>query len=232
MTPALQALYDDSVGLAMDRQSHLLTLLQEVQWTFDMALGVIEFQTANDRWVVPCQVLGTESDAGQSWLWGWANPASGIPGPLLDSARALQRLGTANAIPELTDPSSRLADVDGHLLATIASATHTNCCGYYRTPYDGGALYVLLFSDDLAEKTTTPLVRLAAGWSRTLAAVGETITDHPRAIRAYSRALGLDTRDVTQGLHVTGPGGSAHVLFDSEGRTEVIEVRAGPEFET
>lgn len=228
-SPGFRRLFDRGIGIALDRQAWLTERIGEASWGFDMGTGAMTFTLpSGEEIVTACQILGTESEITRTWLWGWANEQSGIPGRLLEVARGLGRAGADRDVPELSTPSFPLGEVDGHQIAVVASAVH-RAAGYYRAPYEGGALFVLLTGPELEEPAPLPLVRFATGWSRVCSAVPDQVTDQRAAVRAYAAHLGLTAEDQDrQTIRVFGVGGEARVQFDALDRTAAIEASATP----
>lgn len=128
------------VGVAFARQLALADFLNERPWSVDMRQGICTF--GNDL-RLPMQLLGTEAEDSNTWLWAWGNEASNLPPALLKSCNTLKELGTKLGVSELSQRSFPLEVVDGHSLALIASGMDGQSC-YYRGPYNGGALFFLL----------------------------------------------------------------------------------------
>ena len=79
-SPAFRSHYDRHALSALDQQLHVIDVVGEGSWQFDMGAGAVTFQAGTAARTVPVQILGTESHGDHTWLWGWANAASGIPG--------------------------------------------------------------------------------------------------------------------------------------------------------
>lgn len=211
----MQRLFDTYAGLALSRQRDLATRLGTAAWSFDMGAGTMTFTAGGRAIVTRCQILGTESAASQTWLWGWANAQSGIPAALLEAGQALRAHGEQHGVAELTTRSLPLAAWDGHALAMIASGM-TACAGYYRGPYDGGALYVLLTGPELVTPVAQPLVRLATIMPELIAQ--HRVVDHRQALRGLAAGLGLTCLGEDE-LEVRGAGeGRLVCRFDAQGR--------------
>ncbi len=230
-SPGLRRLFDRAIGVALDRQSYLADRIGDWDWSVSLQDGEMTFTdpTSGEQLRTSIQILGTESELSDTWLWGWANEASGIPLPLLTIGRALGQVGSDRGIPEFSAPSLSRGDVDGHTLSCIASAAYP-VAGYYRAPHDGGALYVLLTGPELVEPPPfSTLVRFSTGWPRVLSAKGEHITEPRTALAAYAKHLGLQVDEETPNhVVVSGPRGAARVTFDADDRTLEIQAQALP----
>ena len=90
MSPEFCRLFDEHAAASFDKQLAFSEVIGERDWQFDLPTGVLSF---GDDLSWPVQVLGTESEAGGTWLWSWANPTEGLPPRLLGSARVLQAAG-------------------------------------------------------------------------------------------------------------------------------------------
>ena len=112
-----------------------------------MQAGLLKFETFQ----TPVQVLGTVSEYSHTWLWSWANSESNIPDGLLTAALQLQEKGRALELSELVEPEF---DVDpfhkGHALAMAATGV-LGAAAYYRGPYEGGAVFLLIPSLQMPE---------------------------------------------------------------------------------
>ena len=171
---------------SFDKQLHLSELVGEEDWHFDMtSRSLLSF---GDRYAWRVQLLGTESEETQTWLWAWANEVSKIPPPLLQAALQLKAFGEEQQIPELATPMFPLEGIDGHFLAMIASGVcHAN--GYYRCPYDGGAAFLLIQDENFPKNTETPLQRIASVFPQAIASID--IPNHRDALAGYLEHYGL-----------------------------------------
>ena len=137
--------YFEKFALAsFEKQDDLIRRLGEHILDLDLDMGVARFNT--DR-TYPFQVLGTESDNSLTWLWAWADEQPEVAEALLRSARELNAWGAREGVTEFTVPSLDLNRADGTMLAIIASAVCA-ASGYYRDPYDGGTLFILIYGAD------------------------------------------------------------------------------------
>lgn len=141
-------------------QLHMAELVGLSDWHIDLATGM--FSIGNQyQWHT--QLLGLESEAIGDWLWAWANAESNIPTHLLVASLALKAYGEQHGIPELTTPQLSLDQIDGHTLALLATGIcETNA--YYRCPYDGGALYVLIMDESFPNCTDPSFFELLRFW--------------------------------------------------------------------
>ena len=188
----LDELFHRHAAASFDKQLYLGDLLGKLPWQFDLSSGVLSF---GDRFKFPTQILGTESEGDQSWLWAWANRDSGIPDPHLRSARELQRLGKQDGIGEFTQPSLALETANGHVLAMIASGI-CSTAAYYRGPYEGGAVFLLIQAGAFERNIPSPGARIAFVFSELIMKFE---LDHRKAFLGYMeyyrmRVAGDDAR--------------------------------------
>lgn len=134
------------------------------------------------------QLLGTESESSNTWLWAWANTESNIPDHLLVASLSLKDYGEQHGIPELTQSELPLDQIDGHTLALLASGL-CDANAYYRCPYDGGALFVLIMDENFPKDPTPPLQRIASVFPQAIASLD--IPDHRLALTGYLDHYGL-----------------------------------------
>src|SRR4051812_1203791 len=83
-----------------DKQESLAALIGESEWQLRLRTGQITF---GGKHTFPVQVLGSEATQSRTWLWAWANTASGIAEPLLLAARQMRTFGAQNNVKEFTD---------------------------------------------------------------------------------------------------------------------------------
>mgnify|MGYP001214777150 CR=1 FL=1 len=182
MSPSLHALFDRYALVALDRQLRLEELVGELDWTFNLQSGLLSF---GDRFCWRAEVLGTESDATQTWLWAWANQASNIPSELLEAVSAVRGWGFVHKIPELLEPKLPLGEINGHCLAMIGSGIW-RANAYYRAPYDAGAAFLLIKDSNFPRNDDSPSARLATVFPQAISAIS--INNHRSALQGYLEA--------------------------------------------
>ena len=216
----LQELFDEHAGIALSRQRDLTELIGTHAWDFDMTAGTMTFTKGGflgfgeERRVSAVQVLGSESEHGGTWLWAWANEASGIPGSMLTAAERLRALGEEHRIPELTEPQLPLDRWDGHQLCMVATGL-LDTPGYYRGPYDGGAVLVLLTNEAFRTAVESPMVRYSTVLPELLGDFE--VRDQRRAARGLAAGLSLQVSG-DDDLTVSGPEGNLTLEFDEHAR--------------
>jgi hypothetical protein len=139
------------VATAFARQLSLGDFLGEHNWNVAIKAGTVDF--GNKR-VFPVQLLGTESDIEDTWLWAWANEESNLPPQLLQACSRIREFGHQYDLAELTEATFPRSVANGHMLAMLSTGLIGNCC-YYRGPYDGGALFFLV--NKLPESVLAPI---------------------------------------------------------------------------
>lgn len=181
-------------------QLHLSSLVGECDWHFDVSTGLLSY---GNQYCWHTQLLGTESEVDGSWLWAWANTASNIPAQLLVASLALKAYGEQHGIPELTTPQLPLDQIDGHTLSLLASGI-CEANAYYRCPYEGGALFVLIMDENFPQCPDPPIQRIATVFPQAIAALA--IPDHRLALAGYFDFYGITFEDAENRIVVKEDG--------------------------
>ena len=180
--------------LAFDRQLLLAELIEDLSWSYDVQSGILSF---GDRFAWHAEVLGTESEESGTWLWAWANEASGIPEQQQGASLKLKALGEQHGITEFTEPMVPLAHADGHAFASIAVGEGLGKA-YYRGPYEGGAAFLLINDERLQLQVDDPLQRILSVFPQAISAME--LPDHREALRGYLEHYGLEPHEVEGSL--------------------------------
>lgn len=139
MSTAFQSLFHEYGAVSFGKQVRLLERVGELDWDLDLDTGILSF---DGRHEFPVQLLGTESEQSGTWLWAWANPSIADPA-VLKQAEQLRAYGQQYGVTEFTEAQVPLDGVNGHTLSLVASGL-CRADAYYRSPYEGGAAYMLL----------------------------------------------------------------------------------------
>ncbi|MCC6905971.1 MAG: hypothetical protein IT326_09025 [Anaerolineae bacterium] len=214
MPVTFDSLFLAHIAASYDKQVYLHDSLGDNhRWQFDLTEGILTF---NSRLSFAAQVLGTESLESHTWMWGWANEASGIPPHLLEAALKMRALGEREHIRAFT-ASQMLLDghISGYRFAVSAcGVTQANC--FYRAEYDGGALYLLIRDPAFRWRITDPLLRIARLFPEMVAKVG--ISNHLNALLHYLQFYELDWTRTDRYISARQPGTTLTAEFDAEHR--------------
>lgn len=170
---------------SFDKQMHLLDLIGQNEWSFDPAAGLLSF---NKLYQWNCQILGTKSSVSGTWLWAWANSKTTIPTRMLTACLALKTYGEKNNVHQLTTPQFPLSELDDDPLVMLASGI-CEANAYYRCPYEGGALFVLIKDANFPKCSDPPLNRIATVFPQAIASLD--IPNHKLALTGYLEHYGL-----------------------------------------
>ena len=176
--------FERYVLVSREKQLKLARLVGEHIFDLDLDAGVARFSGSLE---FPLQVLGTQSDNTLTWLWAWAEEQTEIPADLQRSSLEMQDWGRGHNVPECTAPSVDLGRADGGLLSLVAAEVCKASC-YYRDVYEGGALFLLLFSRDIDRQPSFGADDLARSFAD-LAAVYD--FHHRNAFRSYLQMKNL-----------------------------------------
>jgi len=219
------SLYSRYAFASFDKQVHLRELFgQERTWAFDMNPGTIRFEGLPPYRV---QILGTESDQSKTWLWAWANTESQIPEQLLDASHLMRRFGEEQQIKALTAAELLITEVvNGFNFSMVASGLY-NADAFYRAPYEGGALYLLVKDAGFERSMENPVMRI----SRIIPAALKklTIENHRLAVASYLQWYNFSLEPPQNGAVVghSTIGESVTVKFDNKGNYKNISTEIG-----
>ena len=213
------ALFCDHVAGALARQHALAELLGDRSWSLDVSAGVARF---GDDLSFSVQLLGTESTEDRSWLWAWANDASGFPRRSIEACTSLKARSEAGAVPLLAKPLVALGDdLSGHEIALVASAL-CDALPYYRGPYDGGAVYVLLEGVPESVRGPYPPRRIA---NVLVEVISQFSVDHRTMASRFLLDQGFEFEGAAPAWRARAADGRGlDVSFDEQGR--IIEISA------
>jgi hypothetical protein len=227
---------NEHICAAFDRQLEFAEFLGEnYNWNIDVTAGTLTLATPQQNYVLAMQLLGTESEADGTWLWAWANDASNLPSESLHAALRVKVAGETYSIREMHDATPFEVDdtVNGHTLALMASGLTVADC-YHRCPYQGGALFVLVFDEQYRalieqrrqSENVNVIARIANRFPQIISSVP--VTNHHRALSAYMRHYGMDVTDEPGRLNGTLPSGENIVAtFDNLNRLTDLSARTG-----
>ena len=207
-----QTLFEEHAAASLDKQWALSEVIGDAGWQLDLDTGTISF---GPTLTFPIQILGTESEYSNTWLWSWANAESNIPPSLIQAALQLRELGTAERIPELLNDQLDLNQISGHQIALAAAGICQSDC-YYRGPYGGGAAYVLIDAPIVREQRSASPVRVINVFNQLISTFA---LDHRRALTAFLRQKGYTLTETATGIEATASDRSAlRATFDDRGR--------------
>ena len=215
------------IAIAFEKQLHLADIVGNRSWSFSMDSGEVRFD--ND-FAFKVQLLGTEADAGQTWLWAWANSASGIPLELLDSAHQMRAYGHQTQIRALTETEVPLDNLhNGHMFSMLASGLLESSGGYYRGPYPGGALFMLIDDRDFPTDLRDPVQRIGVTFPQLISAIA--LPSHLEAFLGYLQAHQLTVEHEAESQIVQAQSGNGQVIraeFDASDRLMSLNASLHP----
>jgi hypothetical protein len=194
------SLFTGHAVLAFDRQLLLAELVGELDWTYDLQRGLRCF---GDRFQWQAEVLGTESVLTATWLWAWANEASNIPAEQQAASLKLRALGAERGIAALTAPVVSLEHEVRRAFGSIAVGEGLGKA-YFRGPYEGGAVLLLIADQRLQFDVEEPLRRVLTVFPQAIAALE--MADHREALRGYLQHHDLQAEEDGNVLLLRQPG--------------------------
>lgn len=183
----IDELFVRNAALASARQQHLVDRISGEGWSYRVDTEKLTF---GKKGSFHAQILGTRSNLDGTWLWVWANEASGLPQTLTRAAVAMRAAGEKNKWALFTTRKFPLAEEQLHTLAMAAGALVPNR-GYYIGPGSGDAPTVLFLLDDPAIGDPAPIDLLRFNTEIMTTISSFPIVDHARAVKLYAEARGF-----------------------------------------
>lgn len=160
-------------------------------------------------------LLGSSTDATDTWQWAWDSPAYGPEHPAVAPTAPLVEVGRAFDVPELATGQIRQSGVydsgqgPGHTLALAATGLLA-AQAYYPAPYDGGTAWLAITDDQLAEPHPA-----GPDAVQVLSAAVTMFPHHNRlTVETYLGVHGLAASDDGDQLVADFPDGQAVFAFD------------------
>lgn len=218
MAPSLNDLFSVEAGSAFARQLALGDLIGDRSWNVDIGRGEIAF---GGDLAFPIQVLGTSAEQDNSWLWGWSNHQSGLPASVLEARTRIKDIGDQRGIREFVEPKFGLGTITDHMLAMLCGALVDRSC-YYRAPYQGGAVFLLLEklpapirAPVAAERVNTVLMQVVSNFE----------VDHRAMAESFLRQQGFTVKVEPAMIEATREtdGAEVRLAFDAQQRIAKVE---------
>jgi len=175
---------------AFEKQVHFADIIGDINpvWQMDIPNGKIRIGEVS----FSAQLIGTESEATETWLWAWANEQSNLPEDVLEIAHKMKAYGEEHQIPELTNGNTIPVDdrVSGNRFGLLACALFDGNA-YFRAPYDGGALYLAICDDNFPPDERPIIMRVMASFPQFIQNMR--IFDHKTTLKHYAEYHNLKT---------------------------------------
>lgn len=204
---------------AMLKQERLhATLVEPVEWAADLDAGTLRAGGST----YAADVIGTESLAAGTFVWGWANPST----PQHATADRLRRLGTERGVEELTADRELPVETLSSGVASIVATGVADLDGYFLAVHGERAIAFAIRDAGLRQRPI-PVTGLGSAVLEVASAVA---FDHRRAFAHYlARPLPQVPAAVEGGRAVLrGHDATVAVRFDRDGRLADVRVEAPP----
>jgi hypothetical protein len=111
------------------------------RWEWDLDKGQITFSNDGVPMVIAnFQVVGSLSEATDTWLWSWANPH--IKDDLVEDMFKVKAFGERHGLKDLIEEKWSAAEKDGWIMTAI-SLKLLESAGAYRCPVEYGYWFIL-----------------------------------------------------------------------------------------
>lgn len=225
MSTTLQDLVNRAVFFSTEMQTHFGALIADAEWEVDFTSNPHLNFTSAEGTVLRGRphLLGSESSAQSTWLWGWEN-VNEFPEPVVSLAHEVRKFGAAEDVAELITEELPL-DEELALRLTLAAKEATGKWAHYPAAAGAGTtVWLLVDAPELTlpePQVKTTVRALMQGLTQT------TVTDHRAALVAYVSKRGIPTAELPEGgLRLLFADGSADLTFDEERRISNCEMGA------
>ncbi len=187
--------------LGLEKQVHLEAVIGDRGWEMDIPTGVLSF---GDDLRFRAEVLGSFSAGTETWLWAWANTASGLPPAAVQQSLAVKAVGEASGEEVITSPKLPVDEFMAFSIALAVAGRMDDIRAVYRGPHDGGAVFLVITDDAfpaLPAPTTARFLRII-----TQAMDSGLLQDSKRAILGWLELRGFSLDDQGATVVATAPG--------------------------
>lgn len=203
-------LFEQYAGIGFEKQYSLAEVIGDHAWNVDMTTGLLSFGDIE----MPIQLLGTYSHQEGTWLWAWANEASGIPENLLKQANELKKLGEDYNVEFLTKEKYKIEATDVHALGIIASGKFGSSA-YYAGDFGDGIALMTLESDLVDEVKYNEQARILKTFPEIISIFG---INHKRTLANYLTAKGYTLKELDFEIFASKKDDALEASFDDQQR--------------
>lgn len=225
MSTTLQDLVNRAVFFSTEMQTHFGALIADAEWEVDFTSDPHLTFTSAEGTVLRGRphLLGSESKAQNTWLWGWEN-VNEFPETVVGLAHDVRKFGAAEDVAELITEELQL-DEELALRLTLAAKEATGKWAHYPAAAGAGTTVWLLVD---APELTLPEAQVKTSVRALMQGLTQTtVTDHRVALEAYVAKRGIPTTALPEaGLRLLFADGSADLSFDEQNRISNCEVGA------
>ncbi len=209
--------------LAVEQQAHLIDVVGERPWRYDLDAGTLRF---GDFLTFSVELLGTWAHGDSTFLWAWANEQRWLSDRVLRQALTVKAMGEANDDTLLTHPVHAVGQHDAFVLCMALAGVLEDVTALYRGPHGGGEMFLVVTDPQLALPPPTTI--------RTIRVLGEGmdlgLAEPEAAVDHYLTTRGFNLDKVGGTWTCTHPGGANLELeFNPGGRLVRMEGVQEPE---
>lgn len=111
-------------------------------WSVNQDAGIIEFDRPDGKLVTaPVQIIGAWNPRTSVFTWGWDHPS--VQTRLRADAERTRWFGDKHDLPELTERTLRMSEMDAWKLTAVAMKVNASTAAY-RGPTDGPVVFMTL----------------------------------------------------------------------------------------
>ena len=203
------------LAMSLLKQARFNEKYGKLAWDYDVGAGALVF---GGKQRLAAQILGTYAQDSNTWLWSWANTASGLPAQAVAIATKLREWGKAKAVGQLTTAEFTCDRATSPELLGLLAIGLAKLPAFFIGRHEHGAVVLLVTSPDanpLPKLTNTAFINHLMG----VIQQGE-ISSHRDAVVGFCNALGWQGEMGADVAVISNPHEKAviRLAFDTLGR--------------
>jgi hypothetical protein len=212
----LRDVFSACLGRSLAIQKNCAEIIGDRDWELQFSAGEIRFGGK----VFPLQLVGTESNVSDTWLWGWDN-VNHFPDEVVALAGQVRDFGERFNLAELKNPQLKLNERNnGRLLSVVACGIAEQDYCIFRVPHDAGVVWTAF-----SELPPTPSFDAASFLKLSLDAIQEYELNHRVFIEGFLRWNGTPYDEPSADRIIAKFAQSITIDFDDLGRIISMEMR-------
>lgn len=208
-------LFNQHILYSAFKQASFLQRFGKQEWNFDTKQGHLTF---GRKTTFQAEILGSYSADSGTWLWGWANDASGLPESVTRISRGMRKFGSEKGLEPFTTPQFPVTQQMNHetLGLLVIGLARMPC--FYNATHEHGSVLLVVTTPEANPLPAVSNINFINHVSSVISQVP--ITSHRDAVIGFCAALKWQGEDRGGSVIIRNPAEQAavEVTFDAQQR--------------